>query len=71
MPSTRLTGAAAAAGIAIINSVGNLGGYLGPFVLGFIKDETGDIRGGLYFLATSLVLTVVLMTADWRTQSDR
>ncbi len=71
LPSTRLTGAAAAAGIAIINSVGNLGGYLGPFVLGFIKDETGDIRGGLYFLATSLVLTVVLMTADWRTQSDR
>jgi len=42
VPSTFLTGTAAAAGMALINSVGNVGGFMGPFLVGWIKDATGN-----------------------------
>jgi ACS family tartrate transporter-like MFS transporter len=51
MPSMMLTGAAAAAGIAWINSIGNIGGAVGPALVGWIKDFTGSYSGGLYGLA--------------------
>ena len=51
LPSQFMTGAAAAAGIALINSIGNLGGYVGPFIIGWIKDSTNSFEMGLYFLA--------------------
>ncbi len=51
MPSMMLTGAAAAAGIAYINSIGNVGGAVGPALVGWIKDVTGSYSGGLYGLA--------------------
>jgi ACS family tartrate transporter-like MFS transporter len=51
MPSMFLTGAAAAAGIAFINSIGNLGGYVGPFIVGWIRQSTGGFTMALYFLA--------------------
>jgi ACS family tartrate transporter-like MFS transporter len=51
MPSMFLTGPAAAAGIAWINSIGNLGGFFGPWYVGFMKDATGSYTGGLYGLA--------------------
>jgi len=51
LPSQFLTGVAAASGIAMINATGNLGGYVGPFVIGWIKDSTGSFENGLYFLA--------------------
>jgi ACS family tartrate transporter-like MFS transporter len=51
MPSMFLTGTAAAGAIAFINATGNLGGYFGPFVVGWIKDSTGSFQAGLYFLA--------------------
>src|ERR1700748_408500 len=51
MPSMMLTGAAAAAGIAYINSIGNVGGAVGPALVGWIKDMTGSYSGGLYGLA--------------------
>ncbi len=51
MPSLFLTGTAAAGGIALINATGNLGGYLGPFAVGWIKDSTQSFEMGLYFLA--------------------
>jgi ACS family tartrate transporter-like MFS transporter len=41
LPSTFLTGTAAAAGMALINSVGNVGGFMGPFFVGWIKDPPG------------------------------
>lgn len=63
LPPTLLapSGAAAlAAGIALINSVGNLGGFVGPFVFGAIKQRvSGD--AGVYFLATSVVLGALLV----------
>jgi MFS transporter, ACS family, tartrate transporter len=45
------SGTAAAAGIALINSIGNLGGYVGPFIVGWIKDSTNSFEMALYFLA--------------------
>jgi len=51
MPSMMLTGTAAAAGIAWINSIGNVGGAVGPAMVGWIKDFTGSYSGGLYGLA--------------------
>ncbi|MGL4675785.1 MAG: MFS transporter [Wohlfahrtiimonas sp.] len=50
LPSMFLTGAAAATGIAMINSIGNLGGFIGPSVIGYVRDATGSYASGLYFL---------------------
>lgn len=56
LPPAFLGGAAAAAGIALINSVGNLAGFASPFIVGWIKDSTGSINIGLYVIAASLVV---------------
>jgi ACS family tartrate transporter-like MFS transporter len=60
MPSMFLTGAAAASGIALINSLGNLGGYVGPFIVGWIKDATGSFQAALYFLAACAALSALI-----------
>src|SRR5229473_908667 len=60
MASTFLTGTAAAGAIALINSVGNLGGYVGPLIVGWAKDTTKSFNGGLYFLAASIFLGAVI-----------
>ena len=60
MPTLFLSGPAAAAGIATINSIGNLGGFVGPSVIGWVKDTTGSFVGGLYFVAGLLVFSAVL-----------
>ena len=51
MPPMFLSGAGLAAGIAWINSIGNLGGFFGPWYVGVMKDATGSFAGGLYGLA--------------------
>ncbi len=51
LPTAYLSGAAAAGGIAVVNSVGNLSGFFGPFAMGYIKDATGSYNGGLWCLA--------------------
>jgi MFS transporter, ACS family, tartrate transporter len=51
LPTAFLSGAAAAAGIAVINSIGNLAGFVGPFAMGWIKDSTGSYAGGLLLLS--------------------
>jgi ACS family tartrate transporter-like MFS transporter len=60
LPSTFLTGTAAAAGMALINSVGNVGGFMGPFLVGWIKDATGSFNNGLYALAGFMLLAAVV-----------
>jgi len=60
LPSLFLTGTAAAGGIALVNSIGNLGGYVGPFVVGWIKDSTGSFEDGLYFLAACALLSGII-----------
>ena len=51
MPTAFLSGAAAAAGVAYINSIANVAGFIGPFVMGWIKDATGSFDGGLLVIA--------------------
>ena len=60
MPPMFLSGTALAASLAWINSIGNLGGFFGPWWIGVMKDATGSFSGGLYGLALlSLVSAVV------------
>ena len=62
LPTAMLTGTAAAGGIAMINAVGNLGGFLGPYMMGAIKDATGSFAIGLLSIAMgTLVATIVLV----------
>jgi ACS family tartrate transporter-like MFS transporter len=68
MPTMFLSGSAAAAGIATINSIGNLGGFVGPAMIGWIKDLTGSFRGGLYFVAGLLLLSTILTLVLARSQ---
>ena len=55
LPTAFLSGASAAGGIALINSVGNLGGFLGPYLLGAVKEATGSFSGGMFVLAMALL----------------
>jgi MFS transporter, ACS family, tartrate transporter len=59
MPSAALTGAAAAAGLAMVNSLGNLGGFVAPYIVGLLKDATGSSQTGLVFLAACLAVTAL------------
>jgi len=68
MPTMFLSGAAAATGIATINSIGNLGGFAGPVVIGWLKESTGSYAGGLYFVAGLLVMSAVLTLLLARSQ---
>ena len=56
IPAQFLTGTAAATGIAVINSIGNLGGFFGPTAVGMVKDATGDFRYGLLLLGVSVLI---------------
>jgi ACS family tartrate transporter-like MFS transporter len=60
MPTMFLTGPAAAAGIAWINSIGNLGGFFGPTIVGWAKQLTGSFAGGLYALSLCALVSVVV-----------
>ena len=60
MPTMLLTGPAAAAGIAWINSLGNLGGFIGPAAVGWAKELTGSFAGGLYGLACCALVSAVV-----------
>jgi ACS family tartrate transporter-like MFS transporter len=51
LPSTFLSGTAAAGGIALVNAIGNLGGFVGPYGVGLIRDRTQSYGAGLDFLA--------------------
>jgi ACS family tartrate transporter-like MFS transporter len=56
IPPTFLGTTAAAACIGLISSIGNLGGFAGPYIIGFISDRTGSFAGGLWAMAVTLVL---------------
>jgi nitrate/nitrite transporter NarK len=62
MPAALLSGPAAAAGIALINSIGNLGGFVGPYLVGLVKDATGSTDGGLVTLAAILAFGAFVAT---------
>ena len=60
MPTMFLTGPAAAAGIAWINSLGNLGGFFGPTIVGWAKQLTGSFASGLCALALCALVSAVV-----------
>jgi D-galactonate transporter len=59
-PSAILSGAAAAAGIAMINSIGNLAGFVSPSIIGFMKDVTQSTNAGMYVVSGALFLGAFL-----------
>jgi len=66
LPTAMLGGAAAAAGIAMINSVGNLAGFVAPYLVGAIRDATGSTASGIYLIAASLAAGALLVVAAVR-----
>jgi ACS family tartrate transporter-like MFS transporter len=60
LPTAWLSGTAAAGGIALINSIGNLAGFGGPYLVGWIKDTTGSTTIGLLVLAVMPLLAACL-----------
>jgi ACS family tartrate transporter-like MFS transporter len=63
IPPMLLGGTAAAAGIALINAIGNLGGFFGPTMMGWLRDVSGGYSGGLLVLACGLILEAVLVAS--------
>jgi MFS family permease len=61
LPTAILGGVGAAAGIALINSIANLSGFLGPYVVGFLKEQTGSTLSSIYVIAALLVLAAMLI----------
>ncbi|WP_262692568.1 MFS transporter [Kordiimonas aestuarii] len=67
LPTQALSGTAAAGGIALINSIGNLGGYAGPVVIGSLLDSTGGFAGGMLALAAAMLAAGLLaLSVKWR-----
>ena len=61
IPSEFLSGLSVAAGFALINSVGNLGGFAGPWAVGLIKQRTGSLYGGLALVGVCLFISAMLV----------
>ena len=61
LPTAMLSGTAAAGGIALINSIGNLAGFVGPYAMGYIKDATGSFSWGLVFIGALAAMSCVLV----------
>ena len=61
VPGHFLSAASASTAVAVINSIGNIGGFVGPYAQGMIVDSTGSARSGLYFFAGLLVVATVMM----------
>jgi D-galactonate transporter len=64
LPTALLGGTAAAAAIALVNSVGNLAGFLSPYLVGWLKDTTGSTASGLYLLAACLCVGALIALAQ-------
>ena len=60
IPPRFLTGMAAAGGLAFINSIGTTGGFVGPYVFGFLTDRTGSFSAGLYAMTGFLVFASIV-----------
>jgi MFS transporter, ACS family, tartrate transporter len=63
LPNEFLTGFSAAAGIALINCFGNLGGFVGPYAIGAIGKKTGNLQSGFVFVGISLFTSAMLILA--------
>ena len=70
MATSQMAGLSAAAGIAVINSLANLGGYFGPDIIGFFRTENGGFRGGLLSIAAVLIITGIVALAVGKNRPD-
>ena len=70
IPPRFLTGLAAAGGLAFINSIGTMGGFVGPSIVGWLTDRTGSFSAGLFALAGFLLFASVLSWSLSRVQDD-
>jgi ACS family tartrate transporter-like MFS transporter len=61
LPSMFLTEGAAASSVGMINSIGNLGGFLGPTIMGYVSSTKGSFSGGLYYLSGSMLVTAFII----------
>jgi ACS family tartrate transporter-like MFS transporter len=68
LPSTFLTGFGAAAGIAMINSFGNIGGFAGPYLTGWLRDLTGNNEAGMFVVAACMVMAGIVVLVVGRRQ---
>jgi MFS transporter, ACS family, tartrate transporter len=68
LPSTFLTGFGAAAGIAMINSFGNIGGFAGPYLTGALRDLTGSNEAGMFVVAAFMVMAGIMVLVVGRRQ---
>ncbi len=71
LPTAYLTGAAAAAGIGLINSLGNLSGFVAPYVTGLLSDATGNNRLGLWVVGLCMVSAAAVTWALRRSDAER
>jgi nitrate/nitrite transporter NarK len=60
IPTRFLTGMAAAGGLAFINSIGTLGGFVGPYAVGWLRDATGSFDAGLMAMAALLAMSTAM-----------
>lgn len=61
LPTAFLTGAGAAAGIALVNSIGNTSGFFAPYITGFLADKTGTQQAGMWAIAAALIAAAVIV----------
>ncbi len=71
LPTSFLTGTAAAACIGLINSFGNLGGFVGPYVVGYLSKKTGSYLGGVLYLSASALVASMLILSLRATRAER
>jgi ACS family tartrate transporter-like MFS transporter len=70
-PAAFLKGPAAAGGLALVNATGNIGGFVGPIVVGWVAQRTGDPASGLLIIAAAVVLApVIILTLDRKKISE-
>jgi MFS transporter, ACS family, tartrate transporter len=72
LPTAFMAGSGAATGIAIINSIGNLGGFFGPYFVGYIKNASGSFTYSMLFLAISSIAAglIVLLVGRHRSSAS-
>lgn len=66
LPARVLSGAAAAAGIALINTVGNLAGFVAPYITGVVKDSTGSYHASMLIVGLLMLVSAVLVLVAGR-----
>jgi MFS transporter, ACS family, tartrate transporter len=71
LPSTFLSGTAAGGGIALINGLASLGSFMGPTVIGILKERTGNYAAAMAMLAVGLVVAALIVLALGRAMAPR